>query len=1308
MEDRDGKKPFVIPKTHTSNNEIVITEKPDSRNVIELFNDIKSCALEAHFDFRQAFCKSCDTIRNQKLQKLYNEKRMKMKKDQDPIERFGFHLITYRDVALNVANNGVQCEQLFFPIEKYLGNPKDGIHLSRRPDVLLTSSGAQGLYRFGLLVCKILLGKGYATVPSIDNKQLSAQLHYDHHFCKIQAINKEQRHIDDLLANSLIFCYEHDNFEPKPQPSQILPIAILWYDLNEKFSPEFISTNVTKTASKKESVHHNGNNNSKKPPLKKKPSNQSTKSIPSHSNKSIIPLSTLNSINRQDSSQDKYTTEIISNSNPHEFVALSQTKYPHHLLVPYNRLHSKPSLSISPNADQQQQHTTTIQQTTNIRDPRLLRTKHESSLTSLETIPLSQQNFTYERSSSSGSLSINSTKSSLDNPLLITKSSSLIKIPLNSSTSLSDPRLKTVKNTRNIFYLELQAVKHALQQQKRLNTYYDSKTDLTSKTNYTVIPYLTRQVSNDEYVRLLNDDSNTHKFHRHSNGIDYSLLNVSVIDCLNFGLVTSTINNHICIDLDKIENKLASEQIEMSNDLIQREKQINSQYIRLRLREKRQRKIQQQINERKNQDKASRTSPLPLPNSKLYLTTGRQLLKEHKPTTKSANTHVPSDLIDFFSREYKNETRPHVKHILAEIVGIFIEKYHNELNQKEQTKEQNEEKNHIATNESMTDDQTINFVIDMDIESPSSQGLYDHDERFRVPTPPPPPPPPPPTIPSIPETIFTQPLTSFIFNHTLSNESSEIFENIHYNALCQKSIGEFSEQYQPNDIVLPDSNAIKMSESELIPSEETVFKTCLGQFESSSSSENNSMVDNHSLPINKNIQQAENIPLSIIENCSINTTNDPSRSFDELVRLLTQEAYTSKSTSSIKNQNNNNRSYNHRHQREQQQRRRRSFELNDNKTKKSLSNRFNSRRLHSPPSNNRTRRSKSPHKKVSSTRVVTLTSNHSKVLHENQKKKRKAGLGEEDDQQDVRNEPTVKRIKIDQNSSTSTTTIKIQNSTETIEKDVGLKSIVTVPSINNDHNHRHDLQERQRPASSTPSTVDNTKRKSSHTRSKSKEKSPRSSTNSRSSPIKNSKVISKSNTDVKSSLKSSQRLSSNNHNRREPIETRDVKHPRERRRSPDLSNHKHKRYSNQSTDRLDLFNEISHRNTVSSTYRQRNINDLIPLNHVNNFQQQQPSSHKRFNYNHQSVADHPRFTNPNLLVNSVPLMDFHYSKSSTHNRSISPITNQDRNFNSSYYQHNSFDRFDSTRTRLVDFKSSDTIERLQKILENNPNGLFHN
>ena len=51
--------------------DVLISEKIDSRNVTELFNDIKSCSLELHYDFRENQCKSCDLIRNQKLQKLY-------------------------------------------------------------------------------------------------------------------------------------------------------------------------------------------------------------------------------------------------------------------------------------------------------------------------------------------------------------------------------------------------------------------------------------------------------------------------------------------------------------------------------------------------------------------------------------------------------------------------------------------------------------------------------------------------------------------------------------------------------------------------------------------------------------------------------------------------------------------------------------------------------------------------------------------------------------------------------------------------------------------------------------------------------------------------------------------------------------------------------------------------------------------------------------------------------------------------------------------------------------------------------------
>jgi hypothetical protein len=352
------------------------------------------------------------------------------------------------------------------------------------------------------------------------------------------------------------------------------------------------------------------------------------------------------------------------------------SKYPSHFLVPFHRVYSNPSVPTSSIVEPSLQQKST-QQIINSRDPRLIRTKRETISSSSETIPLSPQHLLNERSLSDGSVSTKIFKVPSDEPLLITKSTSVIYIPLNSSASLIDPRLKTLKQTRNIFYLELQSVKHALQQQKRLNHYYDPKSGLPPKTSYTLVPFLKRQVSIDEYERLLNDEHNTYKFAKHSPSIDYSSLYISVVDCFNFGLTKS---NQAYVDLEQNENKLAYEQIEISNELIQREQQLNSQQIRLRLRERRQRRMQRQIYDKQNLKSSSSLSPS-LSNSKLYMTTGRKLLKEHQISTITSNTHLSPVLLDFFSQEYKSENRPYVKQLLAEVVGIFMEKYHIEHNQ---------------------------------------------------------------------------------------------------------------------------------------------------------------------------------------------------------------------------------------------------------------------------------------------------------------------------------------------------------------------------------------------------------------------------------------------------------------------------------------------------------------------------------------------------------------------------------------------------------------------------------------------------
>lgn len=226
----------------------------------------------------------------------------------------------------------------------------------------------------------------------------------------------------------------------------------------------------------------------------------------------------------------------------------------------------------------------------------------------------------------------------------------------------------------------------------------------------------------------------------------------------------------------------------------------------------------------------------------------------------------------------------------------------------------------------------MNSVIDMDLVSPSSQELCDHDERFRVPTPPLPPLPPPLALPPLPptnESIYTQSVPSLFLTNTLSNEPNKIFDDPTYNERCQKLVEQLKERKK--EIV--SSNLLLTTKAEaIIPTEETVFKAYLGQFQSSSSSTNSSIDDNHSLPINNNLQGEDNLLLPLVE-------NDSNRSRDEFVKLLTKEAFISKSSSPVKKPKNSKRSYE----------RRRSQDDNDNE-KKILSNNSDSYQRYTRPS----------------------------------------------------------------------------------------------------------------------------------------------------------------------------------------------------------------------------------------------------------------------------------------------------------------------------------------------------------------------
>jgi hypothetical protein len=154
----------------------------------------------------------------------------------------------------------------------------------------------------------------------------------------------------------------------------------------------------------------------------------------------------------------------------------------------------------------------------------------------------------------------------------------------------------------------------------------------------------------------------------------------------------------------------------------------------------------------------------------------------------------------------------------------------------------------------------------MELESPSSQVLGDHDERFPV------------QPPSITESIYKQPFTEILSNK-----------------LPDKPNNTNAQLAQPIQIEL------SLSEPNLLTDDVTLNKY-IEQIDSSSD-ENTKIDDHHSSTINDDSKQI------VIPDSSIEIENDSNCSRDEFVQLLTKEAYTSEPSSPPKVFDNSRRSY---------------------------------------------------------------------------------------------------------------------------------------------------------------------------------------------------------------------------------------------------------------------------------------------------------------------------------------------------------------------------------------------------------------
>ncbi|CAF1164347.1 unnamed protein product, partial [Didymodactylos carnosus] len=214
----------------------LIPDNKTSRNTTDLFNDIISCCLDHTFDLKKNEIENIYFFRNSQINKQYTEKKASF--DKNYKEKFIFQILPTLDVARSIASKGIHCDQLALFVDERLGQSSQGVHVLRHADIILTSTGSQKLISFGLLICKVALSKGYCTVPDIKNATLACQPNYDYHYGKRNPTKEETWR--EKYAHSLLYVYEYGmkTMTHTVQPPQILPIACLWYQLNESFPCE--------------------------------------------------------------------------------------------------------------------------------------------------------------------------------------------------------------------------------------------------------------------------------------------------------------------------------------------------------------------------------------------------------------------------------------------------------------------------------------------------------------------------------------------------------------------------------------------------------------------------------------------------------------------------------------------------------------------------------------------------------------------------------------------------------------------------------------------------------------------------------------------------------------------------------------------------------------------------------------------------------------------------------------------------------------------------------------------------------------
>ncbi|XP_032828295.1 uncharacterized protein LOC116952776 isoform X1 [Petromyzon marinus] len=223
-----SKNMIPIPKRKMASKEPHLEEcKIGGREEIEIKAYLSQCLLDPNDNLKMCeFTKIC-LIYNPSLLQSFSEKRREMKslgrRGQELEVGFGFLVVKHSATVESIYRQGLCVNHCDI---KALGDPSQGVYLTRHIDICLKVCIQRGLLRGTIVIFKVLYGRVKSLIPRTQHdKPLEPSCNYDCHIPqKVPKINEPL----NLQVCSLVYLYEYDSIMlPVKRPRQCLPYAVI-------------------------------------------------------------------------------------------------------------------------------------------------------------------------------------------------------------------------------------------------------------------------------------------------------------------------------------------------------------------------------------------------------------------------------------------------------------------------------------------------------------------------------------------------------------------------------------------------------------------------------------------------------------------------------------------------------------------------------------------------------------------------------------------------------------------------------------------------------------------------------------------------------------------------------------------------------------------------------------------------------------------------------------------------------------------------------------------------------------------------